>query len=93
MTLGRSTAFTEPFGRNEEGFVLLAFIDESALMHKNDDSPFYVLAAVCFHEWEIAKVDKKIFHAKQKFAALKYKSAILPVTTLSLSLAFIIAFL
>jgi len=74
MTLGRSTAFTEPFGRNEEGFVLLAFIDESALMHKNDDSPFYVLAAVCFHEWEIAKVDKKIFHAKQKFAALKYKS-------------------
>ena len=35
--------------------------------HKNDDSPYYTLVATCFHEWDIADFDKKIYAAQGIF--------------------------
>jgi hypothetical protein len=46
---------------------LLAFVDESGTPHKNDDSPYYTLVAVCFHEWDISSFDKKIYAAQGIF--------------------------
>jgi hypothetical protein len=46
---------------------LLAFVDESGIPHKNDDSPFYTLVAACFNEWDITSFDKKIYAAQGIF--------------------------
>lgn len=46
---------------------MLAFVDESGIVHRKDDSPFYTLVAVTFQEWEISKFDRKIYEANSIF--------------------------